>query len=414
MTQIQESLQAALSEIQRYIADLNFHNVEINGLSKHQLVDFDMHPEYFIMDALTRCINVKKSKEFDQQTTHCAIYFKFIESEDKKKVEKLFISSNKFSNKLLDRLKNIFSLIGFDLVNEGETHRLVKSRDRISKDQFQRKYLETLSYKFSNLNEEIQFYNHKKNSTVKPNQAESLYKQVRKCVTKADAKFISKNKNFENPFQDISLFYFFLNVFVQFADEYFNFENCEIEIIDPSVSMNVLGRHCEVQLVSNFLNQLDETNKYISISSDCCILCSLVLSNLGLEYFGAKNNICSSRFWEFPVFSESMQQCELGRIEKFHYDLNNGIRGICEKLSKKQFNCYNSEWDVELPYSDEFIEQQDLIWQKLRNKMFEKYINKIGKDHDTTTLAKKLGLFMSDKELQQLKKENMNAKKKRN
>lgn len=392
-------LNGVLYSIQNIIQTLNYDNVDLDGYEKHQKIDYNLEPKYFVMDSLTRCLNMKKSKNQAEQTTHCAIYFKFFKSisigkddndndvnnENTKPqcVEKLFISSNKNSDRLLNRLRNIFELINMKIVEKDDKILIEKKSECDSKSDASNAndedFLNALNYKFSNVYEGMKYYlseccSNEASSTATSDcnslNSKLIYNLWLKCLENINKDLIANNEKLKNAFQDLSLFYFYLTIFKQFSNDFFDFNNCKIEIINTRLNDIQLNRlHCEVQLVSKYLNEIDyANNRYISLSSDCCIMCNLVLKNLNLIYYGAKNNICSSRFWKLPVFSESIKQYQSYCIDSFNKSLYQDLCNIHKLLEKREYKQYNTKWDDELPYSDEWIDNQFIIWQTLRYK----------------------------------------------
>lgn len=362
-------LMQILKSIQESINTLGTHNIDMTYIKHEQLIDFEKNLKLFILDSFTRCINLKKiSKDlWPEQTTHCAVYFKIVPFENKYKVLKLLIAANKNSDKLVNRAKNIFNLIGMNVKNIQNKLIIEKSSNNIDPSSFTEPFLSCNDFKYSNLQSAMVYIfkilDVKDDSVEYKNNFKSYFRKWEKCFECINEEILEKtNKKFKNAFQDIALFYFYLNVFIQFACKFFIFDKTEIEIVQAQNSY-LNGMHCEMQLVSRYYDKIDDNNKYISISSDCCVLCGLALKTLNLEFFGTKSNLCSSRYWKPPEFKYEGLMFQ----KKFEKNFYNQLKLLDDFLKHKKFKAYNTkDWD-ELPYSDEWIENQYYIFDKLFN-----------------------------------------------
>ena len=130
--------------------------------------------------------------------------------------------------------------------------------------------------------------------------------------------------------------------------------------------------HCEIQFVSKYYHEIDKNNNYFSVSSDCCVLCGLTLKCLDLEFYGTKNNLCSSRFWKPPVFFNEKTEFKKNFVEISY----NQLKKVDDLLLHRKYKAYNSPHQQQdencIPYSDECIENQYLIFDKLSRKFSNK------------------------------------------
>jgi hypothetical protein len=237
-------------------------------LKYHIQIDHRSHMKEFLMDCFTRSINMKYGTD---ATTHVASYFKInVDSlsnstTDKfkstsSKVDTIFISANKNTDKLHERCKDIFASLGYSLNNN--VLKVTKIRSSM---------LTTIRFKYEN-------------------------------VDVSDSNVLSRI--FTNS-HNKALLFFYVACFVYFSKFYFDFDNTKIIILDRVKSV-----HCEMQIVNSYLNMIDSNNRYISISSTCCVMCALVLDDLRIEYYGRKINLGSSIYWRPPpniTISESLR-----------------------------------------------------------------------------------------------------------
>jgi hypothetical protein len=365
----QNFLMEILGKIQDFIKTRGTHNIDMTFIKHEQLIDFESNLKLFIFDAFTRCINIKKTNKDlrQEQTTHSAVYFKILPFENRHRVSKLLISTNKNSEKLLNRAKKIFNLLGMEIITIKNKLIIRKIEHDIDPKSFREAFLSCIDFKYSNLESALAYYfkilGVKDDSNENNNNFESYFKKWGKCFECIDKSKLETNTKFKNAFQDIALFYFYLNVFIQFSSNFLIFDETEVEIIHPENS-NLKGMHCEIQLVSKFFHEIDSNNKYISLSSDCCVLCGLTLKTLNLEFFGTKSNLCSSRYWKPPRFINEKYVFQ----NKFEKDFYNELKNLNDNLQQKKFKSYNTHDEDEIPYSDEWIENQYSIFDKLRSR----------------------------------------------
>lgn len=279
-------------------------------LNYHLHIDHRSHTREFIMDCFARSINMKYGNPNDA-TTHVASYFKMNASNMyQSNVEAIYIASNKNTDKLYDRCKNIFACLGYNLDNN-----ILKIKpDRSS-------ILTTINFKYENA--EVS------NSNV-----------LSRIFTKSF---------------DRALLFFYTSCFVYFSKFYLNFDNTKIIILDWVKSV-----HCEMQIINLYFDKIDSNNRYISVSSTCCVMCSLVLDDLRIEYYGRKINLSSSIYWKPPpniIISESLRD-KFNLIESMltqgHYHTEQIVGG--SNINRKP------------NYSDERMINECIIWTHLHSK----------------------------------------------
>lgn len=363
-----QNLNFLIAKIQNEINSFEHDSLNLNDIEKSIHVDYKNKLNLFVMDSFTRCLNIKKSFDRNQVTTHCAVYFKLNDSFDPEiqRVKKIFITSNKNACKLRKRSKDLFGLIGYE----------IDDKCFLRKSKTQSEFLNILNFKFSNLNESLNYYlqklNKKFNVELNSNGKE-VFEQWTKCLEDVQTISLKElDEKTKNAFRDSALFYFYLSVFYYFIRDYYCFDKTELVILDPN-NTPLYGLHCEMQLVSKYLNEIDCNNNYISISSDCCVLCNLVLKNLELKYNGSKNNMCSSRFWKFPRFSPEIRKHQFERMNRFYAKISNDLNIVYNQLKNRKFITGNKEVGQEIPYSDEWIDSQDIFWKCLLEKKLENF-----------------------------------------
>ncbi|RMZ94891.1 hypothetical protein BpHYR1_030046 [Brachionus plicatilis] len=352
-----------LIKIQNLIKTFKHDNINLNDKDKSIHVEYNKRLDLFVMDSLTRCLNIKKSTDKDQITTHCAVYFKLNFSIDAKiqKVKKLIITSNKNAQKLKQRCKDLFSLIGYEIDDKLLIH----------KTNIKANFLNVLNFKFSNLSQSLNHCLEKFNLGPRVefgSDGSEVFEQWAKHMEHfMTINLIDLDEKTKNAYRDSALFYFYLTIFYYFMEDSYCFENTELIIFDPN-NTPLYGLHCEIQLVSKYLNEIDQNNNYISISSDCCVLCNLVLKNLGLKYYGAKSNMCSSRFWKLPRFDHEIIKYQSDRIDCFYKKLCQDLELVYNLLKDKNYKEDNKIYSEEIPYSDEWIDNQYIYWKRLLEK----------------------------------------------
>lgn len=355
-----------LKKIQVLIKTIGHDVVNLNNKEKSIYVNYNERIDLFVMDSLTRCLNIKKSSDKDQVTTHCAVYFKLNDSNDNKiqKVKKLIVTSNKNADKLKKRFVDLFELIGYE----------IDDKNVIRKTGVQGNFLNILNYKFSNLKVSLNHYLQKNNSETKlefSTDGIEVFEQWLKYLENIKTVKLSElDEKTKNALRDSVLFYFYLTIFYYFIRDFYCFNDSLLLILDPNHTP-FYGLHCEMQLVSKYLNEIDKNNDYISISSDCCLLCHFVLKNLKLKYYGAKKNMCSSRYWKLPNFDREIKQNQADRINYLYENLNKDLKDVYNKLNEKKYKNEDKLYKEELPYSDEWIDDQFFYWRRLIRKKFD-------------------------------------------
>jgi hypothetical protein len=157
---VENCLLEILSKIQNFIKSRGTHNIDMTFIKHNQLIDFENNFNLFIFDSFTRCINVKKTNKDhrQEQTTHCAIYFKILPFEHKHKVSKLLIAANKNSEKLLNRSKKIFNLLGMEITTIQNKLIIRKIEHDFDPNSFREAFLSCIDFKYSNLESALAYY----------------------------------------------------------------------------------------------------------------------------------------------------------------------------------------------------------------------------------------------------------------
>ena len=131
-------------------------------------------------------------------------------------------------------------------------------------------------------------------------------KNILACIQHKYASFGS-NVNADN-FYDLPLTseYKLVITHMMIAIKLFPFMEVEFEII-PRIN----GVHAEMQILSKIINP-----DYIGVSALCCPLCSLMLEQSHVRFYGKKINLCASRYWQMPPGLDWLEETK-EKIEMF-------------------------------------------------------------------------------------------------